>query len=158
MEQKSSQKIAVGSFLRNNLAPLLLALGGIILGVLILAAAPQLLDMIWHYGGVLLPGDRLLDQSKAWKPEGGGCSGDSDLRRGCGGLLPGLRRPLCGEREDFGDVCRPVRSGYAACFSFPPCRGYHGRAGTEALKKGGWLSWSAMRFPFPLNISNSRTC
>lgn len=50
MEQKSSQKIAVGSFLRNNLAPLLLALGGIILGVLILAAAPQLLDMIWHYG------------------------------------------------------------------------------------------------------------
>ena len=50
MEQKSSQKIAVSSFLRNNPAPLLLALGGIILGVLILAAAPQLLDMIWHYG------------------------------------------------------------------------------------------------------------
>ena len=50
MEQKSSQKIAVGSFLRDNPAPLLLALGGIILGVLILAAVPQLLDMIWHYG------------------------------------------------------------------------------------------------------------
>ena len=50
MEQKSSQKIAVSSFLRDNPAPLLLALGGIILGVLILAAVPQLLDMIWHYG------------------------------------------------------------------------------------------------------------
>ena len=50
MEQRSSQKTVIGSFLRENPAPLLVALGGIVLGALILAVVPQLLDMIWHYG------------------------------------------------------------------------------------------------------------
>ena len=50
MEQRSSQKTVIGSFLQKNPAPLLVALGGIVLGALILAVVPQLLDMIWHYG------------------------------------------------------------------------------------------------------------
>ena len=50
MEQRSSQKTVIGSFLQKNPVPLLVALGGIVLGALILAVVPQLLDMIWHYG------------------------------------------------------------------------------------------------------------
>ena len=50
MEQRSSQKTVIGSFLQKNPAPLLVALGGIVLGSLIFAVVPQLLDMIWHYG------------------------------------------------------------------------------------------------------------
>ena len=50
MNQRSSQKTVIGSFLQKNPAPLLVALGGIVLGALIFAVVPQLLDMIWHYG------------------------------------------------------------------------------------------------------------
>ncbi len=50
MEQNGNQKARISEFARENPAALLIALGGTVLGVLILAVVPQLLELVWHYG------------------------------------------------------------------------------------------------------------
>ena len=49
MEHKSSKKISASEFVQKNLAVLFIALGGLLLAVLVLAAVPGLYAVGWHY-------------------------------------------------------------------------------------------------------------